>query len=146
MSLGRAMTAAVTGMGANSTKLNIIGDNIANSNTVGFKRSRANFGDLVSQTLIGATATFSQVGSGVRLIDVQQIHSQGALTYTGLDTDVGISGSGCFIVNGTINGQTGNFYSRAGQFHLDENGYLVTPENLRVQGYGVTSDGQIDGS
>jgi len=146
MSLGRAMTAAVSGMGVNSTRLNIIGDNIANSNTVGFKRSRGNFGDLVSQTLIGATSTFSQVGSGVRLIDVQQIHSQGALNYTGLDTDMSISGSGYFIVNGTMNGQTGNFYSRAGQFHLDENGFLVTPEKMRVQGYGVTADGQINGS
>lgn len=146
MGLYSAMYAGVSGLNAMGTSMGIIGDNVANANTVGFKRSRANFGDIVSQTLIGSTATFSQLGQGVVVGDVQQIHSQGALLNTGIDTDMAVSGSGYFIVNGTINGQTGDFYTRAGQFHIDQDGYLVNPQGLRLQGYGSTDDGQIDGA
>ncbi|MBN2694606.1 flagellar hook protein FlgE [bacterium] len=146
MGLYQAMYSAVSGLNANGTSMGVIGDNIANSNTVGFKRSRANFADIVSQTLIGATATFSQMGQGVLVSDIQQIHSQGSLLSTGLDTDMAISGSGYFMVNGTVNGQTGTFYTRAGQFHIDEDGFLVNPQDLRLQGYGVTEDGQINGA
>lgn len=145
MSLYSAMYSAVSGLNANGMALDIISDNVANSNTVGFKRSRPIFGDIVAQTLIGATATFSQLGQGVLVTDVQQIHSQGALSSTGIDTDLSISGSGYFVMNGTTNGQTGDFYTRAGQFHLDQDGYLVNASGLNVQGYGVNDQNQING-
>lgn len=73
------------------------------------------------------------------------IHSQGALSSTGIDTDLSISGSGYFVMNGTTNGQTGDFYTRAGQFHLDQDGYLVNASGLNVQGYGVNDQNQING-
>jgi flagellar hook protein FlgE len=147
MSLMTALYSGASGLEASSLELSVVGDNIANGNTVGFKGSRAAFADAMAQNLIGDTGTDGgQRGLGVKLQVVQKILTQGALVNTGIATDLGIEGAGFFAVNGTRNGQTGNFYTRAGQFTLDENGYLVTLGNMKVQGYTADSAGAINGA
>jgi flagellar hook protein FlgE len=137
------MYTGATGLESNSTDLSVIGDNIANANTIGFKASRAAFSDAMAQQMIGAGATLSQVGLGTQLQTVQKIITQGALTNTGLATDLAIDGSGFFVVSGSHNGQAGTFYTRAGQFTLDNNGFLVNLEGLRVQGYTADPTGRV---
>lgn len=143
MSLMRTMYSGVSGLLANSQALGIVGDNIANVNTVGYKGSRAVFADMMGQVTPGAAAA-QQVGSGVRLVDVQQLFQQGALLTTDSQADLAISGQGFFAVRGNISGQDGTFYTRAGQFHLDQDGFMVDGSGLRLQGYGVTETGDID--
>lgn len=144
MSLITSMYSGTSGMSTNSQGLSVTGDNIANVNTVGFKEGRANFQDMLAETVHGG-AGLSQIGRGSLLGNVQQIFSQGALINTGSVTDLAITGHGFFVVNGTVNGVSGDFYTRAGQFNIDADGYLVNPNNLRVQGYGVDDTGQIAG-
>jgi len=143
MSLMRTMYNGVSGLMSNSQALSVVGDNIANVNSVGYKRNRAVFADMMGQVVPGAAAA-SKVGSGVRLADVQQMFSQGALLTTDSMADLAISGNGFFAVSGNIGGQEGNFYTRAGQFSLNNEGYLTTASGLRLQGYGVTATGEID--
>src|SRR5581483_211508 len=125
---------AITGLNANQNALAVIGNNIANSNTIGFKDGQAQFEDLLSQqftnTINGAGQPF-QIGLGTRMSGVMTDFSQGALQLTGTGTNASIVGSGMFIVKG---GQ-GTEYTRAGNFSLDQNGFLINPEGLRVQGF-----------
>jgi flagellar hook protein FlgE len=147
MSLMTALYSGASGLETSSLELSVVGDNIANGNTVGFKGSRAAFSDAMAQNLIGDTGVDGgQRGLGVKLQVVQKILTQGALVNTGNATDIGIEGSGFFAVNGTRNGNNGTFYTRAGQFTLDENGYLVTLGNMKVQGYTADSAGNINGA
>ena len=146
MSLTTAMFSAVSGLDNNSTDLSVIGDNIANANTIGFKGSRAAFEDALAQTLIGGAG---QRGLGSRLQAVQRMITQGALTNTGMATDLALQGKGFFVVKGEHNGVDGQFYTRAGQFTVDDSGYLVDLQGLRVQGYladdlGTISQGMGD--
>lgn len=146
MSLLSSMYTGISGLQSNGLAISIIGDNIANVNTIGYKASRGNFADVLQQTILGPAGTTSQLGGGSRLTNVQQLFTQGMLQNTGLGTDLAISGSGFFVLNGTVNGVTGNFYSRAGQFSVDRDGYLVNPDGLRVQGYSVDSTGNMQAS
>lgn len=138
------MYSGTSGLSTNSQGLSVTGDNIANVNTVGFKEGRANFQDMLAETVHGGSG-LSQIGRGSMLGDVQQIFSQGALINTGSVTDLAITGHGFFVVNGTVNGVSGDFYTRAGQFTVDSEGYLVNPNDLKIQGYGVDDAGQIAG-
>src|SRR6266700_1124134 len=122
MSLISSLYTGATGLEANSTDLSVIGDNIANANTIGFKESRAAFQDAMAQ---------------------QKIITQGALSNTGLATDLAIDGNGFFVVSGTHNGSDGQFYTRAGQFTVDNNGTLVNLEGLHVQGYTANNAGVV---
>ncbi|MBL8743135.1 MAG: flagellar hook-basal body complex protein, partial [Myxococcales bacterium] len=137
MSITKAMWTGVSGLGAEGGALGVIGDNIANGNTVGFKASRALFEDILG----GAIG--SNLGGGVRLARTQQIFGQGSIVNTGQATDLAISGDGFFVVKGALGGVTGEFYSRAGQFTPDNQGFLVNPQGLKLQGYGVNPDGTI---
>ncbi len=137
MSITKAMWTGVSGLGAEGGALGVIGDNIANGNTVGFKASRALFEDILG----GAIG--SNVGGGVRLARTQQIFGQGSIVNTGQATDLAISGDGFFVVKGSLGGVSGDFYSRAGQFTPDNQGFLVNPQGLKLQGYGVNPDGTI---
>jgi flagellar hook protein FlgE len=144
MSLMTALYSGASGLEASSLELSVVGDNIANANTIGFKGSRAAFADAMAQNLIGDTPLGGgQRGLGVKLQVVQKILTQGSLVNTGLATDLGIEGSGFFAVKGSSGGQNGTFYTRAGQFTLDEDGYLVSLAGLRVQGYGADPSGVI---
>jgi len=131
----------ISGLNANGVALSVIGDNIANANTPGFKGSRANFGDILSQTLGGASAM--QVGRGTMIVDIQKLFTQGTLESTSNPLDLAIDGDGFFIVKQT-NGPT--YYTRAGQFRLDKNGYVVDPNGYRLQAYQMDQSGNLTGT
>ena len=141
MSLISSLYTGTTGLETNTQDLSIIGDNIANANTIGFKESRAAFEDQLSQQLLGA----GQVGLGAKLQMSQRIFTQGSLTSTGIATDLALEGPGLFAVKGTHNGVTSTFYTRDGKFQQDKDGYLSNLEGLRVQGYQADSTGTITG-
>jgi flagellar hook protein FlgE len=143
MSLISSLYTGATGLEANSTDLSVIGDNIANSNTIGYKQSRAAFQDAMSQQMIGAGTALSQLGLGVQLEAIQKIITQGAIANTGLATDLAIDGNGFFVVSGAHNGTDGQFYTRAGQFTVDNSGTVVNLEGLHVQGYTANTAGVI---
>lgn len=130
----------ISGLNANGLALSVIGDNIANANTVGFKASRANFADILSQTLGGASAM--QVGRGTMIIDIQKLFTQGTLETTSNPLDLAIEGDGFFVVR-QLNGPT--YYTRAGQFRLDKEGYVVDPNGYRLQAYKMDASGNVTG-
>ncbi|SDY71892.1 flagellar hook protein FlgE [Evansella caseinilytica] len=144
----RAMYSGIGGLRNFQTKLDVIGNNIANVNTFGFKKGRVTFQDLVSQQMSGAsTATATrggtnpmQIGLGSSLASIDTVQTQGSLQTTTRDLDIGISGDGFFIVN---NGNQ-SYYTRAGNFYLDSQGNLVNSNGFFVQGYGVNADGTIN--
>ncbi len=125
-------SASLSGLNANQQKLNVIGNNLANINTVAFKSSAVHFMDLVSQTVGGATANPMQVGLGVTTGAISANFNQGGLENTGVPTHVAIQGRGFFVVG---SGATGLSFTRAGDFSFDAAGRLVTAEGLAVQGY-----------
>ncbi|MFH0810157.1 MAG: flagellar basal-body rod protein FlgG [Pseudomonadota bacterium] len=134
----RAMWSAASGMTAQQLNIDVIANNLANVNTTGFKRSRADFQDLMYQTLRqpGATTasgsqvpTGIQVGMGTKPAAVQKIFSQGDYTETGNDLDLAIEGKGFFLVQS--NGE--DLYTRAGAFKLDKDAYVCTSDGDRLQ-------------
>jgi flagellar hook protein FlgE len=134
MTIGNSLWIGVSGLMAHGEAISTVGDNIANVSTVGFKRSRAMFNDL-----LGGELNNSRLGGGVYLGGNQSIWQQGTLSQTGNPLDVGISGNGMFVVNGNHAGRDGQFFTRDGRFKLDESGTLVTQNGMRVQGYGITN-------
>lgn len=131
MGISSAMYSGVSGLNINSQAMSVIGNNLANTNTIGFKGSRTIFSDLLSSTIFGSGGE-SQVGRGAGVSKVDNIFSQGTFESTETDTDLAIEGDGFFMLKEIGNNTT--FYSRAGAFRFDEDGYLVNPEGLRVQG------------
>jgi flagellar hook protein FlgE len=147
MSLLTSLYTGATGLDSSTAELSVVGDNIANANTVGFKASRADFADALAQNLIGDTPSGGgQMGLGTKLQVVQRILTQGSLSNTGVATDLAIDGTGFFVVKGNHSGSDGTYYTRAGQFTIDKNGYLVNQEGLRVQGYTATATGALPGT
>jgi flagellar hook protein FlgE len=132
----RALNIGVSGLRSEGESLGVVGDNLANVNTPGFKRQRAIFQDVFNR---GSNAG----GSGTRLGEINQAFTQGTLVQTGQATDVALNGEGFFIVAGNVNGMTGTFYSRAGQLHVDPTGALVDPAGLNVMGRALGRDGQL---
>ena len=141
MSILRAMYSGVSGLNAETGALGVVGDNVANTNTIGFKQSRAKFADV-----LGAAVGSNMPGSGVRMSGTQQIFAQGALVNTGQATDVALSGDGFLVVNGVVDGNKGAFYTRAGQLTLRNDGTLVNGEGLEVQGYAADQNGKFSTS
>ena len=135
----------LSGLAGASSDLDVIGNNIANVDTTGFKGSRVDFEDTLSQA-VGAGSPSNQVGTGVTTAAISTDYNQGALDNTGINSDLAISGQGYFVVQNSAT--QAQFVTRAGDFHLDANGYLVTNDGLRVQGYGsdlsTVGDIQID--
>jgi flagellar hook protein FlgE len=129
-----------SGLNAASQELSVVGDNIANSSTVGFKAARTVFADAMSQQLIGASG---QMGLGVTTLTVQKLFSQGGFTTTGLSTDVAIQGNGMLVLKGNHGGVAGTFYTRNGQLTIDKSGYLTNLEGLRVQGLQADATGTV---
>lgn len=130
MSLFSTLYTGASGMGAASTSLAVIGDNIANLNSVGFKRGGATFADLYP-AIVGGLAGPQQVGSGTATSAVSVVFGQGLLQATGNALDVAITGSGWFQVNA---GER-SFFTRDGHFGYDDDGWLVNAAGLKVQGY-----------
>lgn len=139
----KALNTGVSGLRAEGEAIGVVGDNIANVNTVGFKAQRAIFQDILGRSILAGGAS---PGAGVRVGKVQQLFTQGNLSNTGVSTDLALSGDGFFVVRGTVEGLTGSFFTRAGQFVIDKDGYLVNPSGLRVQGYAADSSGAFAAS
>ena len=127
----------LSGLNAASKSLEVIGNNVANANTVGFKESQAQFADVYANSLAGAGA--SQIGIGVKLAQVAQQFTQGNVTASNNPLDVAINGGGFFRMsnNGTVS------YARNGQFQLDKAGYIVNATGSHLTGYGVSASGVL---
>jgi flagellar hook protein FlgE len=136
----RSLTSGVSGIQQFQEQLDVIGNNIANSNTYGFKAARADFADSFSDTVgSAANGSIAQVGSGVTTGTIRSLFEQnGTVTPTGGKTDMAIQGEGFFTVRDPVSDQ--EYATRAGNFHVDTQGYLVSAEGFRVQGY---SDGGL---
>jgi flagellar hook protein FlgE len=128
----------LSGLAAATNDLDVVGNNIANAQTVGFKQSTAVFADLYANSI--ATAVNNQIGIGTRLAGVQQDFSQGQVTTTNVATNMAINGNGFFQMqnpNGTIT------YSRNGQFVPDKNGFITDAEGNKLMGFEANAQGQI---
>ncbi|HUT64744.1 MAG TPA: flagellar hook protein FlgE [Spirochaetota bacterium] len=136
----RSLYSGVSGLRNHQVRMDVLGNNIANVNTYGFKMSRVSFQDILSQTVSGAAAPTAekggvnpkQVGLGMNVASIDKVFTQGSLQTTGLNLDLALQGDGFFVE------ERGEeiFYTRAGAFALDKNGTLVNPANgLRVKGW-----------
>jgi flagellar hook protein FlgE len=134
MSLISTLFTGVTGLSSNSAAMSVIGDNISNVNTVGFKESKAVFSDIFSTILTNGSVT-SQLGRGSQLQGTIQSFSQGSFEASSNALDLAIDGSGFFVVN---NG-AGNFYTRAGQFRLNDDGLVQAITGEILQGNQITN-------
>ncbi len=140
----RALLTGVTGIRSHQVRMDVIGNNIANVNTVGFKASRVTFSDVLSETISAGSAETSpqQVGLGVGVASTDLLQSPGSLQLTGRSLDLAIEGNGFFVLRRA----DGQFtYSRAGSFDWNAEGYLVNPgTGQRVQGWVADASGNID--
>ncbi|MFA6697099.1 MAG: flagellar hook-basal body complex protein [Clostridiales bacterium] len=146
----RSMYSGVSGMRNNQTKMDVIGNNIANVSTTAFKSGRVRFQDMFSQTISsaqGPTATGrggvnpQQIGQGVTIAAIDTLFEPGSLQPTDRDLDLAIEGEGFFIVSEDRAGLVQR-YTRDGAFFKDTEGNLTTSSGLRVLGYGITGGGQ----
>ena len=145
----RSLYSGVAGLQNHQIRMDVIGNNIANVNTIGFKKGRVNFQDIISQTMAGAARPTEevggvnprQVGLGMNVATIDTLFVQGAFQTTGVNSDIAIEGNGFFVLK---NGEN-LMYTRAGAFGLDEDGTLVNPANgMRVQGWMAEEiDGEI---
>lgn len=147
--MGMAMLTGVTGLQSHQRRLDVIANNIANVNTVGYRSSRVLFQDLFSQLLRGGSAPVGnfggsnpqQVGLGVRIASIDVNHQQGSLLSTGVSSDLAIQGNGFFVLS---DGQK-TAYTRDGSFDLNSNGLLIDPATgMRVQGYLADDTGVVN--
>ncbi|NLX02099.1 MAG: flagellar hook protein FlgE [Syntrophomonadaceae bacterium] len=135
----RSMYSGVSGLRNHQTRMDVIGNNIANVNTAGFKKSRVVFKDMLYQNVRGASSPTGSrggtnpmgVGLGMALSSIDQIHTGAPATSTGRLTDMAIDGNGYFVVNDGSN----RYYTRAGAFDFDVDGNLINADGLRVQGW-----------
>jgi len=134
-----AFDTSVSGILAASADLGIIGNNIANSSTAGFKASQAEFTDIYAASLLGTPGT--AIGQGVALNSVTQDFSQGNIEFTNNSLDLAINGSGFF----TLSDGGVSTYSRAGAFQLDRDGFIVNASGLQLQGYPTDDEGNLVG-
>ncbi len=148
MSLINSLFSGVSGLRNHQTMMDVVGNNIANVNSIGYKGSRVTFADAFNQVVrygsnststSGGTNTF-QLGLGMKINSIDRNWAQGTFQRTGITTDLALQGNGLFVLNN--NGE--QFYSRAGAFVFDADGKLVNPQNgAIVQGKVATADGAI---
>jgi flagellar hook protein FlgE len=132
-----AFDTGLSGLNAASQSLDVIGNNVANSATVGFKQSRTLFSDVFANSLSGSGS--NAIGIGTKVAAIEQQFTQGAITVTNNPLDIAVNGKGFFRLSnaGAI------AYTRNGQFHLDNNGYITNTQGQQVTGYGVDTSGNI---
>ncbi|MBI5386139.1 MAG: flagellar hook-basal body complex protein [Verrucomicrobia bacterium] len=144
--LGSLQT-GVSGLQQFQQRLDVIGNNIANVGTTGFKSARMDFEDTFSRTLDSASGGL-QIGTGVGTAAIRSQFTQGAINKTSVGTDLAVQGQGFFVVRDTGSGES--FATRAGEFRLNDEGYLITNFGMRVQGLNnggsAAEDLKIDGS
>jgi len=139
----RSLYAGVSGLRNHQMRMDVIGNNIANINTVGYKGGRIIFSEALNQTLSNATPSMGtgyinpmQVGLGMKTTAIENQFAQGSLENTGVITDMALEGDGFFVLRGS----TGRLFTRAGQFYFNSDGKLVTQSGLAVQGWKVGSE------
>ncbi len=138
MSITSSFYSGLSGLDTHATAMRVIGDNIANLHTTGFKSSTAHFEDVLGVSLTGVSGG-NQTGAGAKVTSVDANFIQGSLMTTDVSTDVAVNGKGFFIVRDAMSEEM--FYTRAGHFHLDNRGYYVNNIGHRVQGYLYDSTG-----
>jgi len=134
-----AFDTSVSGILSASADLGIIGNNIANASTTGFKQSRGEFTDIYASSLLGTAST--AIGQGVKLNSVTQDFSQGNIEFTNSSLDLAINGNGFF----RLSNDGVATYTRAGSFQVDREGYLVNASNMKLQGFPIDEGGNITG-
>ena len=143
MSLSSSLFSGISGLSTFGNAMQILGDNIANVNTIGFKSSHFTFQDLLSQSVATSSGS-AQVGRGTTLGSIMGSFEQGSFESTGNTTDLAIGGEGFFTVREA--GAENYYYTRAGNFSFDENGQLTNPEGLILQGWKLDENGDDVGS
>lgn len=143
MSLTSSLYSGISGLSATGDSMQIIGDNLSNTNTTGFKSASYSFEDLLSQSISTQSGT-AQIGRGTALSDISTDWSQGSFETTGNSTDLAISGDGFFIVRDASSEST--YYSRAGEFSFDDDGNLINSTGYVVQGWELNDDGEAEGA
>ena len=118
--------------------MSVLGDNVANVNTIAFKSSRTTFQDVLSQS-VSTAAGAAQVGRGVTLATIDGLFAQGSFESSSSATDMAIGGPGFFMLRNAESAEA-DMYSRAGEFRFDQEGYLVSPVGYFVQGWGIDQD------
>lgn len=139
MSIIKTLYTGVAGLQSHGKALGVVGDNIANVNTAGYKAESVVFADVLGHSLLATDVP----GSGSTIAEISRTFSQGTFISTESPTDLAINGNGFFVVNGNLGGWNSNFYTRAGQFTLDNTGALVNPGGLVLQGYLTSGNGEI---
>lgn len=151
-----SMYTGATGVVAHAEQMQVTANNLANVNTVGYKRADMLFGDLMSKQMVSGGAEYgtgavrtSQIGMGVAVADIRTIFQEGGLENTNTVTDLAITGKGLFgtrnTTSTTANGAT--HYTRAGTFRFNNDAYLVDPHDFRLQGYAIDREtGEVDSS
>lgn len=137
----RSLFSGVSGLKSHQVRMDIIGNNIANVNTVGYKSSKMSFSEIYSQTVRGAGASAGgiggtnpqQIGLGVTVGSIDVNHSKGSIQRTDSATDIMVDGNGFFVLSNDVNAQN-RFFTRAGNFSLDNLGFLVAPNGFKVLG------------
>jgi flagellar hook protein FlgE len=142
----RSLNSGISGLQTFQQRMDVIGNNVANVNTTAFKSARMDLADSFSETLRSSSGGTPgmQIGSGVVIEAITNIYTQGALARTGVGTDLALTGPGFFVVRDPTSNST--FVTRAGDFRIDTQNYLVTNSGMRVQGYsdaGLTTLGDI---
>jgi len=131
---------ALSGLNAAGTELQVIGNNVANSNTTGFKESRAEFSDIFAASNLGVAST--AIGNGVQVSGVTQQFTQGNINFTDNSLDLAVNGEGFFVVS-----DAGvNVYTRAGQFNVDREGFVVNGQSQRLRAFTADADGALTGA
>lgn len=129
----------LSGLNAAQEEINVTGNNIANASTVGFKKSRTEFGDVFAASVLGGGG--NQQGSGVSLQNIAQDFSQGTVSFTGNALDLAINGTGFFV----LSGESGTAYTRSGTFGTDKDGNIINNQGERLQGFAPTVNGDASG-
>jgi flagellar hook protein FlgE len=137
MSIWTSLLTGSSGLDAYEQAMSIVGDNISNVSTTGYRASRAGFEDVLG----GTGENGQRMGDGVTMSGPETLLGQGALQQTGRPLDLAIQGNGFYVLNGQHNGVDGSYYSRDGRFSLDKNDFIVNPEGLRLQGYSIDAAG-----
>jgi len=136
MTITNSLYIGISGLQAHGEAISVVGDNIANASTIGYKRNRAGFSDM-----LGGELDSQRLGGGVRMSGTQTMWDQGSVTQTGNPLDLAIRGGGLFVVKGNHGGQTAQYYTRDGRFHLDDKGFVVNSQGLKLQGFSIDSAG-----
>jgi len=144
----KSLQSGVSGLRNHQMKIDVIGNNIANVNTVGFKGGRIMFQEALNQTIQNASAGAGtgyinpiSVGLGMTTSSIENVFTQGSLQTTGVITDMAIQGEGFFMVE---NGGT-NMYTRSGNFYFNSDGKLVNQQGLAVQGWQLSNESTVGG-